>query len=142
MHANWLAVLVAAIATMIVGFIWYSNPMFGKAWMRVIGVDPSDKEQVEKIQKAAGPLYGFMFIGSLVAAYVLSIFISGLGAMGASGGMKVAFWVWLGFIATVKFGDALFSGKTPSIRKTMFWTGAGFQLASFLAMGAILGAWK
>jgi hypothetical protein len=33
---NYLAVLVAAIAAMIVGFVWYSGALFGKAWARAL----------------------------------------------------------------------------------------------------------
>jgi hypothetical protein len=38
MHSlNWLAILVAAISTMVVGFLWYSPLLFAKAWMREMG---------------------------------------------------------------------------------------------------------
>ena len=30
---NWLAVLVAGISAFVVGGIWYSPALFGKAWM-------------------------------------------------------------------------------------------------------------
>ena len=31
---NWLAVLVAGISAFVVGGIWYSPGLFGKAWMK------------------------------------------------------------------------------------------------------------
>ncbi|HLD39833.1 MAG TPA: DUF1761 family protein, partial [Candidatus Nanoarchaeia archaeon] len=34
--ANYLAVLVAAIAAYVVGFLWY-GPVFGKKWMALMG---------------------------------------------------------------------------------------------------------
>ena len=36
-HLNWVAILVAAISTMIVGFVWYSPLLFAKAWGRERG---------------------------------------------------------------------------------------------------------
>ncbi len=33
-HVNLLAVIVAAVSTMVVGFIWYSPILFAKPWMR------------------------------------------------------------------------------------------------------------
>ena len=44
MHSlNWLAILVAAVVTMILGFLWYSPLLFAKAWTREMGYDPNDK---------------------------------------------------------------------------------------------------
>ena len=31
---NWLAVLVAGVSSFVVGGIWYSPGLFGKAWMK------------------------------------------------------------------------------------------------------------
>lgn len=30
---NYVAILVAVIASMILGYLWYSKMLFGKAWM-------------------------------------------------------------------------------------------------------------
>jgi hypothetical protein len=35
---NWLAVLVAALAYFVLGAIWYSNMMFGKAYRAALGI--------------------------------------------------------------------------------------------------------
>src|SRR5262245_39542614 len=37
---NWLAVIVAAIIRMAVGFAWYSPPVLLKPWQAVTGVTP------------------------------------------------------------------------------------------------------
>jgi len=54
-NLNLLAILVAAISTMLVGFIWYSPILFAKPWMREMGYDPNDKATAEKMRKSAGP---------------------------------------------------------------------------------------
>lgn len=40
---NFLAVLVAALAPLLIGFIWYNPKVFGTAWMRSIGVENPDE---------------------------------------------------------------------------------------------------
>lgn len=40
MNMNFLAILVAAVATFPIGFIWYNPKVFGTIWMREAGVDP------------------------------------------------------------------------------------------------------
>jgi Protein of unknown function (DUF1761) len=74
-HINLLAVLVAAIATMVVGFLWYSPLLFAKAWMKEMGYDPNDKAKTEKMKKSAGPAYGGSFLASLVSAFILALFL-------------------------------------------------------------------
>src|SRR5258708_13272596 len=76
MHSlNWLAILVAAISTMVVGFLWYSPILFAKPWMREMGYDLTDKARMEEMKKSAGPAYGGSFVASLVSAFTLSLFL-------------------------------------------------------------------
>src|SRR5262245_35969803 len=41
-HLNFPAVLVAAMSTMPVGFLWNSPALFAKPWMKEMGYDPND----------------------------------------------------------------------------------------------------
>lgn len=135
MGANWVGVIVAAIAAMVVGAFWY-GPLFGQPWMRAMGWDPSDKAKMDQMKKGVGLSYVWQFIASLLMAYILTVFINSLGGMGWLDGAKVAFWAWVGFVLTIKFGDSLWGGK-----KDLFWISSGNMLVTMLIMGAILGAW-
>ena len=137
MGVNMLAVLVAAVATMILGFLWYSPPLFGKPWMALMGYDPADKAKTEEMRKGAGKLYATSFIASLVAAAVLSKIIAVTTIHSVLYGMKFGAGVWLGFVATVQLTDSLF-GKKPV---KLYLINTGYQLVCYLAMGAILAAW-
>src|SRR6266849_5244088 len=64
-NLNWLAILVAAISTMVVGFLWYSPLLFAKAWMKEMGYDPNDKAKTEEMKKSAGPAYAWSFVASV-----------------------------------------------------------------------------
>ena len=137
MSVNLWSVLVAAIATMAIGFLWYSPILFARPWMVLMGYDPDDKAKLAEMQKGAGKLYVISFVASLVAAFVLSKIIFGLAINSALYGLKVGFAVWLGFVATVQLTDSLFSKKPAKL----FLINIGYQLVCYLAMGAIIGAW-
>jgi|SRR5882762_5283719 len=137
MCVNLWAVLGAGVATMVIGFLWYSPLLFAKPWMLAMGYDPEDKAKLAEMQKSAGPMYGIAFLASLLTAFVLGKIIYNLSINTALYGMKVGFAVWLGFVATVQLTDKLF-GKRPL---KLFLINAGYQLVCYLAMGAILGKW-
>lgn len=42
MSVNWIAIIVAALIPMVVGFIWYNPNVFGKAWMSACGLSEED----------------------------------------------------------------------------------------------------
>jgi uncharacterized protein DUF1761 len=138
MRVNLLAVLVSAISTMVVGFIWYSPVLFAKSWMREMGYDPNDKAKTQEMQKSAGPAYAGSFIASLVAAFILGKVIELRQLDGALYGMKIGLGVWLGFIATVQLTGALFMKNSMKL----FAINTGYQLVCYLAMGAILAVWR
>lgn len=61
MHVNFIAVLVAALIPMLVGFIWYHPNILGGVWMREAGV-PEDK-----MKSANMPvIFGLSFLFSLI----------------------------------------------------------------------------
>jgi fluoride ion exporter CrcB/FEX len=137
-HLNLLAILVAAISTMVVGFLWYSRFLFAIPWMREMGYDPNDKAKVQEMQKSAGPAYLGSFIASLVSAFVLALFFHWLRVQDLEFGLLVSSHVWLGFVATVQLTSSLFSKQSMKL----FAINTGYQLACYLAMGAILTVWK
>jgi len=134
---NFWAVLVAAVATMILGFLWYSPILFARPWMRLMGIDPDDKAKLAEMRKGTGKLYALSFIASLVSALVLAKIIDITSINSIFYGMKFGFFVWLGFVATVQLTGALFS-KQPT---KLFLINTGYQLVCYLAMGAILAKW-
>ena len=139
---NYVAVLVAAIAAMILGGIWY-GPLFGKLWMKGMGWDPNDKELMAKMKKSMGAGYTQMFIGALIQAFVLAhvlwAFAHALPSMtGIWAGIQGGFWMWLGFILPVKYGDHLWGGK----KLKYVAVDLGYYLVLLLVMGLIISCWK
>jgi hypothetical protein len=139
MHSlNWVAILVAAISTMVVGFLWYSPLLFAKPWMREMGYDPNDKTKTDEMKKSAGPAYAGSLAASFLSAFTLALILHGLGAKDVPFGIMASFHIWLGFVATVQFTGALFMKQSMKL----FAINTGYQLVCYLVMGSILTVWK
>ncbi len=134
-EVNYLAVLVASVVSMGVGFVWYTV-LFGKPWMKLMGYS---KESMAKARKGMGKTYSISFVLTLLMAYVLyhvMVFSDNyFGYPWLMTGLTSAFWMWLGFVAPVQATDVLFGGKSWKL----FWINTGYQLASLLAMGLTMG---
>lgn len=135
---NYVAVLVAAVVNMVLGFLWY-GPLFGKQWMAMMGWSQADMEKAKA--KGMGKSYTIMTIGSLVMAYVLAhslVFASTYTAtVGVAAGFMVGFWTWLGFVAPVTVGTVLWDGKPWKL----WFLNAGYYLVALVLMGIILAVW-
>jgi Protein of unknown function (DUF1761) len=134
---NLWAVLVAAVSTMIVGFLWYSPMLFAKPWTVLMGYDPNDKAKMDEMRKSAGKSYAISFVASLVAALVLGKIIDVTSVQSPLYGMKIGFAVWLGFVTTVQLTAKLF-GNQPT---KLYLINTGYQLVCYLVMGVILAVW-
>ena len=136
---NYLSVLIAAIASMLVGFLWY-GPLFGKQWVRLSGLIRSDLNTAKT--KGMTKAYVLTLIGSLIMAYALDhslIFASAyLQSSGVSAGVMAGFWTWFGFVAPVTLGIVLWEGKSWKL----WLINNSYHLVSLLAMGVILSLWK
>ena len=94
---DYLWVLIAALSQMVLGSFWYSPILFGKQWMRLVGMTEKEIKQGSGDMKK---LYISSYIVSFIAAYVMAVFIQNLGIVTATGGAQLGFWAWLGFIGT------------------------------------------
>jgi len=131
-HINWFAVLAAAISTFVLGGLWYSPALFGRAWMTVNNLD---NEQLAKSNMAK--IFGLAFVFAVIMAANLAAFLAEpktTATWGATAGFLAGFgWVALG-IATI----ALFERRSA---KYVLING-GYMTVAFVLMGLILGAWR
>ncbi|MEK7165235.1 MAG: DUF1761 domain-containing protein [Patescibacteria group bacterium] len=128
---NLVAVVVAVVASMAVGFAWYSPQLFGKQWMSLMGLS---EDKMAAAKKEMGKMYALSFVGALIMGYVLGMVVKMAYSTTVVGGMKVGFGVWLGFIAPVQLTDTIFSGK----KWNLLYLNSGYQLVSTMVMGAVL----
>jgi hypothetical protein len=135
---NLWAVLVSALATMVVGFVWYSPMLFAKPWTILMGYDPNDKAKLAEMQKNAGPSYAMSLVASILSAIVLGKILEVADVRTAIYGLEIGLAIWLGIVTTVQFTGALFS-KQPF---RLYLINTGYQAVCYVAMGAILGGWR
>nr|WP_299096132.1 DUF1761 domain-containing protein [uncultured Winogradskyella sp.] len=82
MEFNFLAIFVASLVPLILGFLWYNPAVFGKAWMKESGMTE------EKMKGGnMGVIFGVSFLLSLLLAFFTQVFtIHQFGALGMIGG--------------------------------------------------------
>jgi len=132
---NYLAVLVTAVISMVIGGLWYSPLLFGKLWMNLSNINQRDISKAK--QKGMAMSYLAAFIGALVTSYVLAHFIDYTEATTITAGMTAGFWIWLGFIATTTLGVVLWEGKPIKL----YLLNNAYSIINLLIMGAILAVW-
>lgn len=131
---NYLAVLVAAIVSMGIGFLWY-GPLFGKLWMQMAGLD--DKKLQKAKQKGMAKTIAVASISTLVMSYILAHFVDYVEAKTIADGAVLGFWLWLGFFATTQLGIVLWEGKPIKL----YLINTFHYLVALIVMAAILAVW-
>jgi len=129
---NWLAVLVAGISAFVLGGVWYSPALFGKAWMT------ENRFTTEDVQKGnKGKIFGWSLVLSLIISVNLAMFLNNTPGInlssGAVYGVLTGIWIFCG-IAIV----GLFEHKSA---RYIFING-GYMLIALTLMGAIIGVWR
>lgn len=128
---NPVGVLLAALATFLIGMLWYSPILFAKAWISLNGYTP---EKLADLRKGAGRAYGISFLAYLVLG-------TGIGAVVHGGpplqGVWMAFHLWAFIVMPVSLTALVFSEK----RFGAWLIDAMYQCVYFAAMGAILARW-
>jgi len=129
MWINWLAVVVAALSSFLLGGIWY-GPLFKRAWCHEAGVDPCSAP--------AHParVFGSAFVASLIAASAFAWFI------GPAPGLRMALidGVVAGF-ALVAMSFAINYGFAQRSLKLWLIDG-GYHTLQFALYGLVLGLWQ
>lgn len=130
---NWWAVILATLSSMVVGAVWYAKPVFGTAWMRLIGKREKDLEK-----NGMWPMLVTLIV-SFITAYVLAhmVFLAHHFFQNSflQDAMSTAFWLWLGFVAARILTHDSFEGRP---RRLTLMT-VTHELVTLLVMGLIIG---
>lgn len=127
---NYFAIVAAAVAAFVIGGVWYSNGLFGKAWQQETGL--SDQQLAAR---NVGTVFGVSFVLTLVASLVFAMFLGPRPAF--SFALFAGLSAGVAWVATSIGISYLFEAR--SLR--LFLINAGYHVAQFTAMGAILGLW-
>jgi hypothetical protein len=131
MDTNWLALVLAAASSLVVGFVYYNPKVLGTAWMKESGITE------EKAKDGNMPL---IFGLSLIFAFVISMHLNyvvghgdaeyGTFGHGAFHGALIALFVGIPILCT----NALYEQRSW---KYML-INAGYWLITLAVMGGIL----
>jgi len=129
---NWWAVLLASLASFAVGSAWYSPALFGKPWMKALGIKQKDIKTAD------------MTVPMVVSGVLAFVTATGLAAlMHALGfdtwirGAVFGLLVGLAFVATNRGIHMLFEQKAGL---NLYLINAGHDLVFLALAGAIIGA--
>lgn len=157
MEFNFLAILVASLVPMVLGFIWYGPMLFQKAWMKESGMTE---------EKMKGSNMGVIFGVSFLLAVVLAFFtqflvVHEMGVMGMTEGQldgettKAFLTEWAGkyrsfkhgalhgafagimFVLPIMVTNGLFERKTWKLT----FINVGYWTVALAIMGGIISAW-
>lgn len=108
---NYMAILVAAIASYVFGAIWYMA--LSKQWIAALG----QTEEEFKTRKPSAVPFIIAFIAQLVMAFVLAGTIGhlGVGQVTPRNGIISALFIWAGFVLTTLATNHGFQGNKRSL---------------------------
>ena len=139
---NWLALIVAAISTLVVGSIYY-GPLFGKMWQKEVGISDAELKAGNMLK-----IFGLSLIFAFVISFVLWFMVmtgGGPGEAHGHGGNFMTFkhgafhgaltgvFLVLPIIGTI----ALYERK--SLRYVLLTV--GYWTISMAVMGGIINVW-
>jgi len=134
-HVNYLAVLVAAVAVFVLGWLWYSPLLFFKPWMRLRGLDPSAAMAGAKLP--AGRLV-IEFARCVVLSYVIARFMVLLHILRLIGAVHFGLFAWIGFPVLIFTGSVLWENTPWKVAAIH----AGDWLVKLLAISIIVFLWR
>jgi Protein of unknown function (DUF1761) len=162
MPFNFIAVLVASLVTLLMGFVWYHPKFLGTIWMRETGMTEEKAKQGNMLK-----IFGLaLFYSVLLAMSLPSLVIHQMGALSAIGGPSMIASAKPSYTAFMAdYGDAFRTYKHGALHgfltgaflilPTIAITGlfeqkswkyilvnAGYWMVSLMIMGAIICGWK
>jgi hypothetical protein len=125
---NWLAVVLAMVASMALGMAWYMT--LSKQWLAALGksrdeIDPSDVTP-----------YVWSVVVQLVMAYFIALLTPALfGETNVVNGLLCGAHMWLGFVITSMILNHRYQGQKWSL--TLI--DGGYLLGVLLVQGLVIG---
>jgi hypothetical protein len=130
---NHLAVLVAVVLQFVLGFLWY-GPLFGEAWMGMVGLDMASIEA----DPAGAEEWITNIVTAVVSMYVLAWLFTRINVTSLVQGLLIGLLIGFSFVLLSIMTSGMFA-KDPY---GLAWITGGFTTAGLAVGGTVLGAWK
>jgi hypothetical protein len=131
---NWLAVVLATLSSMLVGAVWYARPVFGRRWMKLVGLKDEDVAGNAVLPLAITLVVSFLTAlvlagtATIVQAYYQGNFLLDT--------LVTALIVWIGFTAARFITHDLFERRPSSLTVLNL----AHELVTIVVMALIIGA--
>lgn len=129
---NYLGVVLAALLFMAVGFVWYSLNVFGRDWMKAVGLKEKD------IKNAPGTGYVVAMVASLLQAFVIAHLVDYAQADTATEGLVLGLWIGIGLVAAALATNYSFAQRSQKL----FLIDAGYFVTALALSGMLLAVWR
>lgn len=131
---NWLAILVAFVSSLVIGFVWYMPAVLGRRWMQAIGKTEEDLKKIDGGARIWIP----MMIAAALTSILLAVLIGKLGVHGSVSGGFFALVVAVVFRAGGHVIHNGFAGRPSAL--TLI--DSGHDIVAMTVAGSIIGAWQ
>jgi hypothetical protein len=126
---NYLAIVVAAVVAIVIGFVFFAPQTLGSRWTAYgIPAPPA---------RPAPTTFVVGLLAALINAWVLAVLALNLRGSTVADGIMLGILVWLGFMATLTAAEGAFQGRPWA---PWFINNAHHVIVQVL-MGAIVTAW-
>ncbi len=137
-NVNWIAIVLAVVAAMVVGFLWYGF-LFVNQWMVGNGITYDEATKVMAKNGVAQPTSAMPMIMNTIAMVVYALFMHWLlnktGDRNLKGGLTVGLVLGLVQLIGVYIGNSFaFNSHTLTL------VDGSYTVVLFAIMGAIIGA--
>lgn len=129
-YINWFGVLIASISSFVLGWLWYSPMIFGKAWQ-----EDNQLSQEKLMASNFVKVFGLSFIMTFVYAFMLAKTILRTDLSGMADGLKFGLMVGA-FFSAMSLGISYQFSHRPT---RLFFIDAGYMIVSSTIMGAVIG---
>jgi Protein of unknown function (DUF1761) len=129
MEINFLAILLAALSSLVIGFIWYNPKVFGTIWMKESGVTMDENQKPNMFL-----MFGMSIFYAFMIGFILQmVTIHQFGAFGMIGGkLEEAKPSYTAFMAD--YGDAYRTFKHGALHGFMTGLFLAFPMTAINAM--------
>lgn len=128
---NLFAILVAALAYMVIGAIWYSPFLFGMLWMQEMNYDPEKMDDQKKAMSYSG-------IVALVIALGLGVIANLFNITSVDQALETGALLWVALTAAPMATDVIFQKQPVKV----YVINSAYHLVAILCMLMIIVSWQ
>ncbi|MBP7280063.1 MAG: DUF1761 domain-containing protein [Leptospiraceae bacterium] len=143
LHFNIYAMIVAVLANMFIGFLWF-GPVFGRPWAKEMGYNidemkPDSKQMTKSmILMIVGTILSVFVLAHIVEVWRPSVWGQGADQAAWTYGFFGGFFTWIGFHVPMLLGQIAWESRSWKL----FIINAGYHFVSLQAIGMILSYWR